>query len=125
MRTYWGVEVLLHALFDRGTIWRCVVSFTSRPLYPKGKSPRHPLDRRLGGPQSQSGHGVEKKNSQSPPRESNPDLLNVKFRTNFMEYFNKGPSCKTLEHNKIQFLLKFTTFLGTFFQFGERIMKEG
>jgi hypothetical protein len=28
----------------------------SRPLYPQGKSPWYPLDRRLGGPQSQSGH---------------------------------------------------------------------
>jgi hypothetical protein len=26
-----------------------VVSFTSRPLYPRGKSPRYPLDRKLGG----------------------------------------------------------------------------
>jgi hypothetical protein len=29
-----------------------VVSFTTRPLYHQGKSPWHPLDRRLGGPQS-------------------------------------------------------------------------
>jgi hypothetical protein len=28
-----------------------VVSFTPRPLYPQGKNPWHPLDRRLGGPQ--------------------------------------------------------------------------
>jgi hypothetical protein len=28
-----------------------VVSFTPRPLYAQGKSPWHPLDRRLGGPQ--------------------------------------------------------------------------
>jgi hypothetical protein len=28
-----------------------------------GKSPQHPLDKRLGGPQSQSGHGGEEKNS--------------------------------------------------------------
>jgi hypothetical protein len=41
-----------------------VVSFTSRPLYPQGKSPWYPLDRRLGGPQSRSGHGGEEKNSQ-------------------------------------------------------------
>jgi hypothetical protein len=34
-----------------------VVSFTTRPLYAKGKSPRYPLDRRLGGPQSLSGRG--------------------------------------------------------------------
>jgi hypothetical protein len=29
-----------------------VVSFTPRPLYRRGKGPRYPLDRRLGGPQS-------------------------------------------------------------------------
>jgi len=28
-------------------------------LYPQGKSPWYPLDRRLGGPQSLSGHGGE------------------------------------------------------------------
>jgi hypothetical protein len=33
---------------DLGTSWRWVVSFTPRPLYPYGKSPRYPLDRRLG-----------------------------------------------------------------------------
>jgi hypothetical protein len=27
-----------------------------RALYPRGKDPRYPLDRRLGGPQSRSGH---------------------------------------------------------------------
>jgi hypothetical protein len=35
------------------------------------KDPRYPLDRRLGGPQSWSGHGGEEKTSQSC-RESNP-----------------------------------------------------
>jgi len=29
---------------------------------PRGKSPRYPLDRRLGGPQSRSGRGGEVKN---------------------------------------------------------------
>jgi len=29
-----------------------VVSFTSRPMYPQGKSPWYTLDRRLGGPQN-------------------------------------------------------------------------
>jgi len=33
-----------------------VVSFTPRPLYLQRKNPWYPLDRRLGGPQSQSGH---------------------------------------------------------------------
>jgi hypothetical protein len=38
-----------------------VVSFTPRPLYPQGKSPWHPLDRRLGGHQSRSGRDGEEK----------------------------------------------------------------
>jgi hypothetical protein len=33
----------------------------ARPLYPRGKRPRYPLDRRLGGPQSQSGPRGEEK----------------------------------------------------------------
>jgi hypothetical protein len=41
-------------ILDLGTSWRWVVSFTPRLLYPRGKSPRYPLDRRLGGPQSRS-----------------------------------------------------------------------
>jgi hypothetical protein len=39
----------------------------ARPLHPQGKSPWYPLDRRLGRPQSRSGHGGEKKNSQPLP----------------------------------------------------------
>jgi hypothetical protein len=38
-----------------------------QPLYPQGKSPWYPLDRRLGEPQSWSGHGGEEKNSQPLP----------------------------------------------------------
>jgi hypothetical protein len=36
-----------------------VVSFTPRPLYPRGKSPLCPLDRRLSGPESRSGRRGE------------------------------------------------------------------
>jgi hypothetical protein len=36
------------------------------PLYSQGKSPWHPLDRRLGGPQISYGRGGEKENSQPP-----------------------------------------------------------
>jgi hypothetical protein len=39
MKTYWGMEVQLHAFFDLGTRWRWVVSFTPRPLYSQGKRP--------------------------------------------------------------------------------------
>jgi hypothetical protein len=34
---------------------------------PQGKSLQYPLDRRLCGPQGQSGHSVEEKNSHLPP----------------------------------------------------------
>jgi hypothetical protein len=37
-----------------------VVSFTPRPLYPRGKKSRYPFDRKLSGPQSRSGHGEVK-----------------------------------------------------------------
>jgi hypothetical protein len=40
---------------DLDIISRWVTSFTSRPLYPQGKSRWYPLDRRLSGPQSRSG----------------------------------------------------------------------
>jgi len=38
-----------------------------RPFYSWEKSPWYPFSRRLGGPQSRSGRGVEEKNSQPPP----------------------------------------------------------
>jgi hypothetical protein len=44
-----------------------VASFTPRPLYSQRKSPWYPLNSRLGGPQSSSGHSGEEKNSQPPP----------------------------------------------------------
>jgi hypothetical protein len=59
-KTNWGSGDIVPCILDLGTRWRWVVSFTPRPLYPEGKSP---LDRRVGGPQSRSGHG-EQKNSQ-------------------------------------------------------------
>jgi hypothetical protein len=38
-----------------------------RPIYPQGKRPWCPLDRRLGGPQSHPGRGGEEKDSKPPP----------------------------------------------------------
>jgi hypothetical protein len=69
-KTYSGSVGIAPRNLDFGTRWRWVVSFTLRPLYPQGKSPRYPLDKRLGGPQSRSGHSGEENNSQPP--ESNP-----------------------------------------------------
>jgi len=39
----------------------------SGQLHSQGKSPWYPLDRRLGGSQTQSGHGGEEENSQALP----------------------------------------------------------
>jgi hypothetical protein len=63
-------------ILDLDTRWRWVVSFTPRLLYPRGKSPRYPLDRRLGGPQNRSGNYRQKKNfvtlQEIEPRSSSP-----------------------------------------------------
>jgi hypothetical protein len=45
---------------DLCTSWRWVVSFTPLTPYSRENSPRYPLDRRLGGPQSRSGLFGEK-----------------------------------------------------------------
>jgi hypothetical protein len=52
-------ELLL--ILDLGTRWDWVVSITPRPRFSPGKGPRYPLYRRLGGPQSRSGHRLEEK----------------------------------------------------------------
>jgi hypothetical protein len=58
------------------------------PALLPGKSLWYPLDRRLGGPQSHSGHGGdEEKNSQSLPgiEPYNPDLPNFCYETAIAE----------------------------------------
>jgi hypothetical protein len=47
MKTYWRSGGIVPRILDLGTKWMWVVSFTPRPLYPQGKSPWHPSDRRL------------------------------------------------------------------------------
>jgi hypothetical protein len=49
-----------------------VVSFTTRPLYPQGKSPWYPLDRKLGGGPIAVLDALVKRKIPSPRRESNP-----------------------------------------------------
>jgi len=43
------------------------VSFTPWPLNPPGKSTQNPMDRMLGGTQTQSGHGGKEKKVPSLP----------------------------------------------------------
>jgi hypothetical protein len=66
MKAYSASGGIAPRILNLGTRWRWVVSFTPQPLYPQGKSPWYPLDKRLGGPQSRSGRGGEGKNSRPP-----------------------------------------------------------
>jgi hypothetical protein len=77
MKVCWGVEVWLHAILTLppGIRWKWVVSSTTRPLYPQGKSPWYPLDRRLGEHQNWYGHDDEKENSQPLTGNWTPDHL--------------------------------------------------
>jgi hypothetical protein len=59
MKTY-GERRYSTTILDLGTRWRWVVSFTPRPLYSRGKSPRYSFNRKLGGPRSQSGRYGER-----------------------------------------------------------------
>jgi hypothetical protein len=67
MKAYWGSEGIAPRILDLGTRWAWVVSFTPQLLYPQEKSPRYPLDRRLGGAQSQVERGSEEKSSHPLP----------------------------------------------------------
>jgi hypothetical protein len=69
-------------ILDLGSSWKWVVSFAPRPLYLQGKSPRYPLDRRLGGPRSHSGRGGEEKNSKPPPGNRTLEHLGVEKMLN-------------------------------------------
>jgi hypothetical protein len=65
-----GIAPCILDLYSGG---RWVVSFTPRPLYPQGKSSWYALDRRLGWPQSRSGHGGEEKKFLAPTGTRIPD----------------------------------------------------
>jgi hypothetical protein len=76
MEVYWGSGDIASRILELGIRWRCVVSFKTLPLYPQGKSPSYPLDRRLSGFQSRSGRGGEEKNSQ-PLRRLKPPIIEL------------------------------------------------
>jgi hypothetical protein len=69
--------------------WGWVVSFMPWLIYPQGKDPQYPLDRRMGVPQSWSGRDMEKKNVY-PCRE-----LNVCYPAHIVTtvYWLRYPSC--------------------------------
>jgi hypothetical protein len=61
MKAYGVVEVKSHLFFLPFHQMEVRVSFTPLPHYHRGKNPRYPLDRSLGGPQSRSGRHAEEK----------------------------------------------------------------
>jgi hypothetical protein len=70
-------------ILDLGIRWKLVVSFMPPLLYPSGKSHWYPLDRRMGGPQSQSGCCGGNKNLLPlpgiEPRPSNLSLYQLSY----------------------------------------------
>jgi hypothetical protein len=80
MKAYWGSGGIIPRIPYLGTRWRWVVSFMLRLLYPRGKSPLYPLDRRLGGPRRRSGRGCEEKNSQPLTWLENPTIQPIAQR---------------------------------------------
>jgi hypothetical protein len=76
MKTYWASGGIAPRILELGTRCWSVTIFTLRPLYPQGKSPWNPSDRRLGGPQNLSGRGGEEKNSQ-PLQELEPPTFQL------------------------------------------------
>jgi hypothetical protein len=67
MEAYWGVEIQLQAFLTSALDWGEWSALHAGRFYLQGKSPCYALDRRLGDPQSRSGHGGEEKNSQPLP----------------------------------------------------------
>jgi len=81
MKVYWGSGGIAVCILDLGTS-RCVVSFTPRPLHPQGKvRDTHWIGGWVGGPQSQSGHGGEEKNSQLLPGLEPPILQKLQKKS--------------------------------------------
>jgi hypothetical protein len=71
----------------------------SWPLHPQGKSPRFPLDRRLGGHQSRSGSGVEEENSQPLPELEPQTIQNVaqRYTTELSRLLSEKSTVKYLQ----------------------------
>jgi hypothetical protein len=59
------------SFLDLGARWRVII-FTLLPLYPRGKSPRYPLDRRLSEPRNRHEQRGEAKNL-APTGTQNPN----------------------------------------------------
>jgi len=109
------VEIQLHAFLTLvldGGDWS---ASRLRPLYPQGKSPWYPLDRRLGGTRSRSGRGGEETNSQPLPGPESPIIEPVAqhLTTELSWYITPGQSLLVLIYfTLLYFTLLYVTLLG-------------
>jgi hypothetical protein len=90
------------AILNPGTSRMWVVSFTPLPLYPRRKSPRYPLDRRLGGPQNQCENcGEENKFSPAEiPKASGPARSPSLYWLSYPGFWKiTGIFCNFVEYN--------------------------
>jgi hypothetical protein len=67
MKAYWGSRGMVPCIPRPRHQMEVSGQPPTPPVLSQGKNAWYPLDRRLDGPQSQSGHGSEEKNSQPPP----------------------------------------------------------
>jgi hypothetical protein len=74
-----------------------------RQLYPKGNSPRYPLDRRFGGPQSRSGRREEEKIFEPTGTGTPTSLVVQPVASRYTDYAIPAPSLKIVPYlNYIQ-----------------------
>lgn len=74
----WGTRGKAPRILNLGTVWRWVTTFTFRPLSHTGKSPRHQMDKKLGGPQTLCGLGGRESNPSPAPYRSVTELKTKK-----------------------------------------------
>jgi hypothetical protein len=87
MKASEGVEVSLRPLLSSAPGERLVVSFMLQSIYPRGRSPRYPLSRRLAGPHNRSGRFGGQKNFFSmlviEPRFLGPGAFSMVYRLRY------------------------------------------
>jgi hypothetical protein len=71
MKAYWESRGIAPRILYLGTLMEVSGQLHAPTALLRVKSPRYPLDRRLGGPQSRSGRGSEEKKIPNLCRDSN------------------------------------------------------